>query len=947
MPLPTRARWTDEETTMLAREEARLTLAGERFINQALNRIFHPRTIEAIKGHRRGSAYKTRVLQFINEMTSTDPTSAVTTPPQADHNNNEDPIQLFLRSLPRIKDNNYQAQLLQDIIDHLTTSPREETLQQLTTYLRQIYPTKNPKKKKKTNNNQDQPRTRRKLRRQAYALTQLQWLKNRRRCVANILDGTNEVNQPAQNVMEPYWKEVMSHDSSSSPEAEDPPNIHSGLWAPISEVEIKDAFLPTGTAKGPDEISSRQLRATPLGILQRIFNIILLCRRLPRDLRVARTVFLPKSKDAHEPGDFRPITIPSVLTRCLHRVLASRLSSTITIDDRQRAFRNTDGCRDNIFLLDVILKYHNKMFKDVYMASLDVQRAFDSVSHVAIATTMRTLGCPEEFIEYVNTTYNEGTTTLEGAGWKSKPIRPRSGVKQGDPLSPMLFNMVMHQLLKKLPPQIGCRIGDTCINAAAFADDLFLFATTPKGLQELINTAAKYLKNCGMNLNPGKCLTIGIKANGKLKKTAVDINTKFYVDGRVLRTLERDQEIKYLGVRFSAQGRRKFKPHEVIGPGLESLTKAPLKPQQRLFALRTGLIPRVYYHLALGDVTISALKGIDVQIRHAVRKWLNLPHDVPTAYFHADVKDGGLGVPSLRWLAPLHRLNRLQSLLGRRLQLPEEPMNIYIREETNKCQRRLTDGTLMKTLDDVKKRWAKLLHATVDGQGLRESNKTPQQHQWISDGTRLLTGRDFLTCVKARIGALPTKSRTSRGRYVDRRCRAGCTAQETLNHVVQQCHRTHGMRVRRHDAIVAYISRNMKRQGYTVSEEPTFSSEEGTRKPDLVATMGRTTIVVDAQVVSEQTDLNMAHKRKVEYYSKNTSLLRNIGRREQSTDVQVLSATLSWRGIWSSKSAEDLIRLGLLQKKELKILSTRALIGTIAAFNMFSRVTTVRRVGVG
>ncbi|CAK9796556.1 Retrovirus-related Pol polyprotein from type-2 retrotransposable element R2DM [Anthophora plagiata] len=281
-------------------------------------------------------------------------------------------------------------------------------------------------------------------------------------------------------------------------------------------------------------------------------------------------------------------------------------------------------------------------------------------------------------------------------------------------------------------------------------------------------------------------------------------------------------------------------------------------------------------------------------------------------------KPQGLGIPSLRWTAPLHRMGRLTTLKESDSQFRNAEMDKYIDNEISKCTRRLTAEHPMLDADDVRKRWADRLYLSVDGQGLRESHRTPQQHRWIGEGTRLLRGRDFFNCINARIRVLPTRSRTSRGRYADRQCRAGCIEPETFNHVVQHCHRTHGLRIKRHDAIVAYIARNLSRQGYRVTREPSYTTDEGIRKPDLVATMGKTTIVVDAQV-----------------------------KREGSEDLRTHSATISWRGVWSPASAEELLQIGVIRSSELKILFTRALIGTIAAFNLFSRTTTVRRVGIG
>lgn len=114
----------------------------------------------------------------------------------------------------------------------------------------------------------------------------------------------------------------------------------------------------------------------------------------------------------------------------------------------------------------------------------------------------------------------------------------------------------------------------------------------------------------------------------------------------------------------------------------------------------------------------------------------------------------------------------------------------FAQKELMQCMRRLTDGNITHTDPSiVAGRWSKLLYQAVDGNGLKESAKVSHQHQWIADCSKMLTGRDFVNCNRVRIGALPTKSRTSRGRLRDRRCRAGCPAQETLNHVLQHCHR--------------------------------------------------------------------------------------------------------------------------------------------------------------
>jgi len=60
-------------------------------------------------------------------------------------------------------------------------------------------------------------------------------------------------------------------------------------------------------------------------------------------------------------------------------------------------------------------------------------------------------------------------------------------VKQGDPLSPILFNLVIDRLLRAFPNEIGTKVGNAMTTADAFADDLFLLAETRMGLQLLLD----------------------------------------------------------------------------------------------------------------------------------------------------------------------------------------------------------------------------------------------------------------------------------------------------------------------------------------------------------------------------------------------------------------------------------------------------------------------------
>ena len=87
-----------------------------------------------------------------------------------------------------------------------------------------------------------------------------------------------------------------------------------------------------------------------------------------------------------------------------------------------------------------------------------------------------------------------------------------------------------------------------------------------------------------------KCHTVSVVGNGGLRKTVLDANRIFHIKAQPLRALSRENSWKYLRIEFSSEGRRPVRLNNQLSPLLERLTKAPLKPQQRIFALKAGAL---------------------------------------------------------------------------------------------------------------------------------------------------------------------------------------------------------------------------------------------------------------------------------------------------------------------------------------------------------------------
>lgn len=681
------------------------------------------------------------------------------------------------------------------------------------------------------------------------------------------------------------------------------------------------------SAPGLDGVRVSSLKKLCGPAKMKIFNLFLLCGRLPRRLLGSKTIFIPKSGDVEGPGDFRPISMSSVVLRTFHRVLANRLSKFLSLSMEQRAFIESDGVCQNIFLLDAALHHAKNKYRDLFMASMDIRKAFDSVSHSAIVGALRATCADSVFIEYLEHLYTNSYTHFVIPG-VAEEVHPTCGVRQGDPLSPLLFNLVLDGLVRSLSASpVGFDIGsDVKVACSAFADDLILFASTRRGLQQSVDDAVSYLERCNLYINPSKSFTVTILANAKLKKTKVG-DSKIDIRGLNLPPKNIGEQFKYLGVYFDSGGLLYHSPVQQIRDFLLRLQKAPLKPQQRLFILRNFVFPRLFHLCVLSRVRVGTLRKTDVLVRAFVRRIVNLPADCPNSYIHAAVKDGGLGVPCLRLLVPVLRLRRLGSL---RLSLSSGALGTVPGSFLDEMIAKVSSIT---TSLDPESMMREALYASVDGSSLRDSSGVPSQHSWIGSPTLFLSGKDYINCNKLRINALPCRSRVSRGRPTnDRFCRAGCPRIEDLAHILQSCPRTHGKRVARHNAIANYIIRGLRLKNFVVHEEPVYETDGGRRKPDLVASRDDKAYIVDIQIVDPR-NISRTHQDKLNYYR---PLQLSVADKLQVSEVDTLAVTLNWRGCWHPASAKTMLEAGLIKKGDLRVISTRVLVGGLACFRTFN-----------
>ena len=711
---------------------------------------------------------------------------------------------------------------------------------------------------------------------------------------------------------------------------------------PITVEEVGRARKSTSkSAAGPDGVTYEDLLEIPLNALTVAFNLWLLAGKVPTRFSHNRTVFIPKVRQPTEAKDFRPITIGSHVSRLFYRILALRINRFCPVDEVQKAFRPVDGCNENVALLDCVIAKSSRLECTTHLAFLDMAKAFDSVSHHTLSRVMERAGIPPPLRDLVMDGYAHATTQVSYGESSLSPGQINRGVKQGCPLSSVLFNLVLDEVIQSVKGDSvvpGVEIGEgQKVSILAFADDLVLTASSQVGLQTLTDRVLELLGAGGLEPNPRKCKTLSVLVDGKLKRFAIDPVPFLRIAGTICPALKASESYRYLGIRFGGLG-KVASYMEILKDGLANIRRAPLKPQQRLHILVRHLVPKLLHSLILGTVRRTQLAAADREIRVAVKAWLRLPPDTPDAFLYAQAADGGLEIPCLSTRVPLQKQSRLGKLSG-----STDPA-VLVASRSPKCLRDIrywagpvkVKNTLARTVDDVRSAFARNLVHTVDGLGLTPATEYPRGNKWIVGDTSWVSGADFIRAVGVRSGTLQTPLRLARGRppgtaTVCTTC--GCEA--SLGHIVQSCPRNHGMRVRRHDNIVDYAGSALRDRGWTVFVEPSIPWRGTTLKPDLVITKaGQGVQILDAQVVADKFGMSAHHGRKVDKYNQ-PDLRRTVASVYGAPVSHVGSITLNYRGLWHGTSARHLRSLGL-SDRTLAVCSLKALTWSHSMFRTWN-----------
>ena len=154
--------------------------------------------------------------------------------------------------------------------------------------------------------------------------------------------------------------------------------------------------------------------------------------------------------------------------------------------------------------------------------SMDAEKVFDKIQHAFMIKTLQKMDIEGAYLNIVKAIYDNLTANIILNGEKLKAFPLRSGTRQGCPLSPLLFNIVLEVLdtaIREEKEIKGIQIGKEEVKLSLSADDMILYIENPKdNIRKLLELIKEFSKVAGYKINTQKSLVFSIYYNEKLKR---------------------------------------------------------------------------------------------------------------------------------------------------------------------------------------------------------------------------------------------------------------------------------------------------------------------------------------------------------------------------------------------------------------------------------------------
>lgn len=430
------------------------------------------------------------------------------------------------------------------------------------------------------------------------------------------------------------------------------PDLWKGITNPITidEVTTVVSKFPRRKASGPDGIPHELYYAnSPLFIpvLTELFNHCLQHSIPIPGGGESNIVLLFKKGPDTDIRNWRPISLANTDYKILTKILANRLAPLCpkVIHPNQSGFTIGRSIWDNVLQVNNMLMSRFK-FTCGYALFLDMEKAYDRVNWEFLFSTLRHYGLPVGFIDWLRLLYSNLSSKVILQSSFSKEFPICQGLRQGDPLSPTLFNFVIDTFLRILTNNLdGIRLhGRARIKSLAFADDTVVMIGNNSDYSKFVKCVDLYQSASNALLNTKKTITVTVG------------QPNFSIP---FPTLLGDTTFRHLGIMFKSSGIDSSANEQALMAKIQGLITIWRSKQISLFGRCIGANVFVLSKIWFTAHVVPFTPGFMYQIKKFLQQWLWPSYKIAPTSINKVISNrssGGMGL-----IDPQHQCDKLLS----------------------------------------------------------------------------------------------------------------------------------------------------------------------------------------------------------------------------------------------------------------------------------------------
>ena len=397
----------------------------------------------------------------------------------------------------------------------------------------------------------------------------------------------------------------------------------------FSEAEVGTAIDNLNCGKALDEyglVAEHFKAAKPaiVPVITELFNKILSEKKVPSTFKTGVITFvLKKGKDSKCMENYRGITVSATLGKLFEYSLLNKLD----IEQSDYQFGFTKGLSPNMAALLISeAKAETRQDKDqLFLATLDSQKAFDVVHHTILMDRLAEAGIPSDIWLIIKDLYSDISSRVKWLGDCSQSFPVAQGVRQGGILSTHLYKVYVNPLLNNLKDKrFGFRLGTVYIGNPTVADDVAYLSRLRHELQLMFGESSSFSASSRYQIHPTKtvvAMLTGKASEGEswsLGENELGVSDRATHLG-ITRAGKKESEIN-ISERISSARRTSYL---LMNTGLHGTNG--LNPETSYIIYKCYVLPRMLYGLEMIYLTKTQLNQLERYHLRMLRQIQALP----------------------------------------------------------------------------------------------------------------------------------------------------------------------------------------------------------------------------------------------------------------------------------------------------------------------------------